>query len=57
MTVEMDDGTKEEFSTTERMFCDKCDKKFIKWMKDSGYAKTDCWCQHIEEYINGLGSA
>jgi len=55
MTIEMGDGIEEGFSTTEKSFCDKCDKKFIKWLKEKDYSKSDCWCQHIEEYVNGLG--
>ena len=56
MTIEWDHGIEESFSTTEKNFCKKCDKKFIKWMKDHDYSKTDCWCQHIEGYVNDLGS-
>ena len=40
-------------SNTEQTFCDDCVKKFKEWMKDKGYLKTDCWCNHIEEYKNG----
>lgn len=45
----------EGYSNSETFFCDKCTEKFKTWMKEKDYLKTDCWCKHREEYVNGLG--
>lgn len=37
-------------SNTEKVFCSSCTTNFIKWMKEKGYLRTDCWCSHIEEW-------
>jgi YgiT-type zinc finger domain-containing protein len=35
-------------SNTDSAFCNECEEKFIKWIREK-YPK-DCWCKHIEEY-------
>ena len=40
----------ESLSNTEAALCDAEIEKFKKFMGDK--IKTDCWCQHLSEYIN-----
>ena len=39
-------------SNTEAAFSDKTVEEFKKWLDKKGYSKTDCWCKHIQEFVN-----
>ena len=41
-----------QLSNTEVALCDEAIEQFKAWMKNKGYLKTDCWCKHIQEFIN-----
>jgi len=43
---------KEKIGNVEKTLCDEEVVKFKKWIEEKGYAKTDCWCKHLGEYIN-----
>jgi len=48
-------GEKEaEISNTETALCDEEIAKFREWMRKESYLKTGCWCEHLEEYKNGI---
>lgn len=43
-------------SNTEAAFSDKTIVAFREWMKKKGYNKSDCWCKHIQEFVNDANS-
>jgi len=42
----------EKISNTEKKLCDEEIIKFKNFIKEKGYIISDCWCKHLQEYIN-----
>ena len=34
-----------------RQLCEKCEERFIAWLRKKGFTQSDCWCKHIAEFI------
>ena len=41
-----------QLSNTDAALCKKCEERFIEYLRKIDVIKFDCWCKHIQEFVN-----